>query len=183
MDNDNNTDGYFLNYNGLAGDEWRLSSGTGPMGPAFVVPGSSSDDREIDWIDLNNDGDVDVYISAFAGPDRVYRNQFIETTSVNLIDVTLGALGGAPPSTSPGADVGGMDDDGDPDIIVAQDSQVHEFLLKNNFNLPDVHAPRIANITQLAPAIPTSKPRPVHVRVYDNANQEYSWQRNHEFYS
>src|SRR5262245_23840423 len=38
MDNDNDTDWYGLNYNGVTGDEWRTNSGSGAMSAASAVP-------------------------------------------------------------------------------------------------------------------------------------------------
>lgn len=172
MDLDNDTDLYALN--GLAGftDGWLLNNGTGALGANNTVPSSGADDNEIDWLDYNNDGDVDVYISAFASPDKFYRNQFVETASVNLALVS-GVISGTTPSRSLAADPGDMDNDGDLDIIVAEDAGIDEVLLRNNINVPDPIAPRVPGLIPLAGGPATSAPRVVLARAYDNANQEY----------
>jgi len=171
MDNDNDIDGYFLNGGGGTTDVWALNNGTGLLGVNLTVPNSGNDDNEIDWHDFDNDGDIDPFVSAFSGSDRLYKNQFVETGNIDLIQVT-GVASGVGSSTL-GSDIGDMDNDGDTDVICAEDGGVNEVLLRNNLNIPDPIAPRIPNVQALANGPATSTARRVLARVFDNVNLEY----------
>ncbi|MBI3817235.1 MAG: VCBS repeat-containing protein [Planctomycetes bacterium] len=168
IDNDGDADGYFVNYSGTSDDEWRLNDGTGTMGAGTVVTSSGNDDNEIDWIDHDNDGDVDAFISAFQATDKLYKNQFMETGNVNFTLSTTGAVNG---SRTLGTDIGDFDNDGDPDIICGEDAGLSEVLLQNN-GAKDVWAPRV-DIQQLANTTPQSAPRIIVIRGFDNSNQEH----------
>jgi hypothetical protein len=170
MDNDNDVDGYFLNYQGTFGDEWRLNNGTGAFGGSNAVANSGSDDNEVDWIDYDNDGDVDPFISAFASTDRLYRNNFIGSGTVSLTQVSI--ISGAG-TRSLGSDMGDIDNDGDQDIICAEDAGNNEVLLRNNLNVPDPIAPRVPHLLDTPDGAPTSGKRQIVARVFDNTNQEY----------
>ena len=170
MDNDNDVDGYFLNYNGSTGDGWATNNGSGVFTGLSSVPNSNNDDNEIDWHDYDNDGDVDPFVSAFSAADRFYRNQWVDSGSINLVQVSIGSGMG---TRSLGADVGDMDNDGDTDIISGEDGTGNEVLLKNNGNVPDPIAPRVPNIFQVANGNTTSTPRRVVARAFDNVNPEY----------
>lgn len=170
MDNDGDTDGYFLNYDGGTGDAWRLNNGTGAMGSANSVPTSGTDDNEIDWIDWDNDGDADPFVSAFASNDRLYKNQWVQTGSVNLVTQSTGTTVG---NRTLGADIGDYDNDGDFDIICAEDGSTNEILLRSNSNVPESFAPRVTHLFQLPNGTPSSTGRRVIARAYDNVNQEH----------
>jgi hypothetical protein len=171
MDNDNDVDGYFLNYVGSTSDGWATNNGAGVMSGLSTVPSSTNDDNEIDWHDYDHDGDNDPFVSAFSGTDRFYKNQFMETASINLILVSGMASGAG--SSSLGADMGDMDNDGDIDIISGEDGGANEVLLRNNKNLPDPIAPRVPHIIQIPNQNATSQRRVVVVRAFDNVNFEY----------
>ena len=94
MDNDSDVDGYFLGYIGTT-DKWGVNDGSGHMQNFQTVPNSANDDNEIDWHDYDHDGDVDPFISAFSGADRFYKNQYVESASINLVQVSIGTgMGG-----------------------------------------------------------------------------------------
>ncbi|MBI3819195.1 MAG: VCBS repeat-containing protein [Planctomycetes bacterium] len=169
MDNDGDTDGYFLGYDGNTGDSWRVNNGTGSMGPGLSVPSSNNDDNEIDWVDWDNDNDPDPFVSAFTGYDRLYRNMFIESGSINLKLSSTGTTNGA---RTLGADVGDYDNDGDADIICAEDSVTNEVMLRND-GTADAWAPRVVGISQIPNGTPWSQPRRIVIRAYDNSNQEH----------
>jgi stage V sporulation protein SpoVS len=170
MDNDNDIDGYWLNYSGSFSDGWSTNNGAGVMSALSAVPSSGADDNEIDWHDYDNDGDVDPVISAFSSTDKMYKNQFLESGSINLIQVSI-TSGAA--NRSLGADVGDMDNDGDTDVIYAQDAGVNEVLLRNTGGTPDPIAPRIPHTTQVVGGVTTSTPDRVVARAFDNVNFEY----------
>jgi hypothetical protein len=171
LDNDGDIDGYFVNYVGSTNDGWALNDGTGIFGPLNTVPGSGNDDNEVDFHDYDHDGDVDPFVSGFSVTDKFYKNQFVETGSVALVQVTGLAQGAGTRTLS--ADVGDMDNDGDADLIFAEDSNINEVLLENHINTPDPIAPRLTSISQLSPGAANSTPRAVTVRATDNVNLEY----------
>lgn len=170
LDNDNDVDGYFVNYIGSLTDGWGLNDGTGVVGALAVVPVSSNDDTEVDFIDYDQDGDLDAFISAFANNDRFYKNQFVETGSVNYTQVSIAF---APGFRSLAADVGDMDNDGDFDIISAEDAGVNEVLLKNHLNIPEGIAPRVSTPSALAAGFAQSTARRVIAQAFDNTNFEH----------
>jgi hypothetical protein len=170
MDNDSDIDGYLLGYIGTT-DNWAVNNGVGNFQNFQTVPSSGNDDNEIDWHDFDHDGDVDPFISAFASSDRFYRNQFIESGSINLT-LVAGIASGVGTSTL-GSDMGDMDNDHDIDIICAEDGGANEDLMKNNLDTPDPIAPKVTQIMQVASTTPRSKPRHVAGRVWDNVNYEY----------
>jgi len=77
---------------GLDDTGWTLALGTG---------------------DLDDDGDVDLYLANDFGPDRVYRND-----GGKLVDVTEQATGAPDRSAGMNVDVGDYDNDGDLDVYV-----------------------------------------------------------------
>ncbi|MBI3818128.1 MAG: VCBS repeat-containing protein [Planctomycetes bacterium] len=170
LDQDGAVDGYFVNFAGSTKDGWGLNNGTGVIGPLSTVPVSDNDDQEADMIDYDQDGDLDVYIAAFSGNDRFYKNQFLEKGSVNLIQVTPASGVG---TSTLAADVGDMDNDGDFDIICAENFSSNEVLLKNNLNIPETNAPRVTNIKIDGSPVASSSPRRVLARAFDNAEFEY----------
>jgi hypothetical protein len=136
------------------------------------VSGSSADDNEIDWIDYDNDGDVDPYVSGFRSSDKLFRNNWVGMGTFTLTDVSGSVVVGHS-ATALGADVGDRDNDGDMDIIIAEDANANEVLLNNTLNVPDPIAPRVPNLRQLPPDFANSTPRLVVATAFDNANLEY----------
>ena len=51
-----------------------VNAGDGTFGGMQVVPNSSPDESEVDFIDYDGDGDLDVYVANFAGQDRIHEN-------------------------------------------------------------------------------------------------------------
>lgn len=170
LDNDNDTDVYFVNYTGGFTDRYGFNDGTGKLVNWQVASNSSNDDNEVDWHDFDNDGDVDPIVSSFSVSDRFYQNQLVETGFVDLVEVSpAGATG----SNSLGTDVGDINNDGDLDLIFGQDSGVNEVLLENTLNQADPIAPRVVNISQIPSGAASSTPRRVMAVAFDNVNLEY----------
>lgn len=170
VDLDNDVDAYFLNYTGAFQDRVSLNDGTGKQTTWYVVPNSTNDDNEIDWIDFDHDGDVDSVISAFSGADRFYQNNMVENGVFSFDEVTISDVASA---KSLAADVGDMDNDGDADMIFAQDGVATQVLLRNELNVPDPVAPRVPHIQQLPNGAATSAQRRIIARAFDNINLEY----------
>ena len=105
-----------------------------------VLSGSGSDDNEGDFFDFDNDGDLDLYICNFQGQDRLYENNGAPNW-----DFTNITSGNVPVSfeTGLGADSADIDNDGDYDVLVANDNNVANRLQINQTNTPDTTAPRV----------------------------------------
>ncbi|MBI3819197.1 MAG: VCBS repeat-containing protein [Planctomycetes bacterium] len=170
VDQDGDVDTYFLNYTGLYQDRIGINDGTGKQTTWIVVPNSTNDDQEIDWHDLDHDGDIDPFVSAAGGVNRYYQNLLVENGGFALSEVSPAPVASL---HSLAADVGDIDNDGDVDIVFAEDKDFDEVLLLNTLNSPDPIAPTITNIQQLANGTPSSTPRRIVARAFDNINLEY----------
>jgi hypothetical protein len=175
-DNDNDIDLYGLNWQvgGFSlNDITMTNNGAGVFGSLAVMSGSGNDDNESDFIDYDNDGDLDVYIAAFSGQDRLYRNNFTGTTFsfTNVTSAEMAPTG----NTALDADVFDLDDDGDTDVMVANDQNNPEYFLKNIRNNADTTAPRLANLEQVANRVAGISPTVVRVQQYDNQSYYGIW--------
>lgn len=110
----------------------------------MIVPGSSPDESEADFIDY--DGDLDVFVANFSGQDRLYRNDEDGGGTYSFTDVTgtqMPASGG----TALDGETCDVDSDGDYDLFVANDDAANSFL-ENQNDVQDQHAPLIPNVEQ-----------------------------------
>jgi hypothetical protein len=77
------------------------------------------------WADYDLDGDLDLYLANFMGPDRLFRNEGAGSFS-SMASLPLDTM-----SATRGAAWGDHDNDGDPDIYVSNDAQRNR-LLRND---------------------------------------------------
>lgn len=75
---------------------------------------NTQETKDATWVDYDNDGDRDLFVTAFGGPDRLYQNQ----GNMNMVDVTSTALPGMGNLNSMGAVWGDYDRDGWLDLYV-----------------------------------------------------------------
>lgn len=92
-----------------------------------VIATDSQDGQVWNWIDYDNDGDLDAYLTNWQGANnRLYRNDNGTYVRVN----------GIPMTTDPGASLssvwGDFDNDGDVDCYVTNDSSVNDRYYQNN---------------------------------------------------
>ena len=175
LDNDNDLDIYGLNWGGSfqvgqLNDVTVRNDGSMNFGSFTTAPGSQSDDNEPDWFDYNNDGNLDVYVSNFSGRDRLYENS--GAPGYSLSNVTNAEL----PFWSQvalGADSCDVDNDGDFDVMVANDNFGANRLVLNTTQIADTHAPRV--VSEQAPdQNGTTDETPIRVALYENG----SWDTN-----
>ena len=171
MDGDGDLDIYGLNWAGAAGsDRTFRNNGNG----VYTIlqnqlPGSGADDNEGDFLDYDNDGDLDLFVANFSGTDKLYNNNGTGTlTSVS----GEGTSGGSP---SLDADAADLDGDGDYDVIVAEDNFAPNKFLRNITNIPDTHAPYIPNVEDPGPQTAGTAAVPVRAQVYDNTPYYITW--------
>jgi hypothetical protein len=165
FDEDGDLDIYGLNWTSpQLSDITTRNDGSGRFGPFTVLANSSNDDNEGDFVDYDNDGHLDLFVSAFFSGDRMYHNS--GPPNFDLTPAT-----GVVPSyftTSLGADACDVDLDGDYDIMVSSDGGDRNVLLKNTSNVADTTAPRLVNLEQAPDRQAGSQPTIVRVRVLDN---------------
>jgi hypothetical protein len=173
LDKDGDLDIYGLNWqvSGFSLNDITLANnGSGVYGSLAVLSGSGSDDNEGDFIDYDNDGDLDLFVANFSGQDRLYRNNFAGA-GFSYTLVTLPSDN----TTSLDADMCDTDGDGDYDIIVANDGTQNETFLKNTTQTPDTSAPRLPSIEAIGNQTAAAAGDPVRVMVYDNASYYTTW--------
>ncbi|MCY2958835.1 MAG: VCBS repeat-containing protein [Planctomycetota bacterium] len=139
------------------------NSGAGFFNQLISIPASLPDDSNAELIDYDLDGDVDVFVSCFGGQERIVRNDggwaFSATTGLMTPDGT----------TTQDSEVADADNDGDYDVINANDAGQAEWYLKNTATANDVTAPRIVRLEQAPFRQPGLNPTVVRCQVYDNA--------------
>ncbi len=173
MDGDGDWDIYGLNWQVSGGfnDVVMKNNAAGVYGSLAVLPGSGSDDNEGDFIDYDNDGDLDLFIANFSGQDRMYNNNGSGTYAFIATNVAIPSDG----TTSLDADMADVDNDGDSDIFVANDANQAEWYLKNGTAANDTTAPSIVNLEQAPNRFAGPAPTVVRVHVYDNASYYNTW--------
>ena len=172
LDGDNDVDIYGANW--LVGsqlhDSLLLNDGNGNFSSQGVLPSSSNDHHEADFIDLECDGDLDVIAATFAGPE----NSFLNNGNGVLTNNTGSQL---PSDTSKSLDVEvcDLDGDGDFDLMVANDDTEANVLLNNMSDIADTHAPRVVKLEAAPDRTSSAVPTVIRVHVYDNVPMYLLW--------
>jgi hypothetical protein len=166
VDGDGDLDLYGLNWNTQIGlsDTICINNGAGLFGPQTTLSGSASDDNEGEFVDYENDGDLDIIIANFSGQDRLYQNNgagvYTNVTATQMPgDGTIGLQ----------VDTVDIDNDGDYDALMGNDAGQANWLLKNINQIADTRAPYLPRIEQAPDRSPSATPTVVRVQVYDNA--------------
>jgi hypothetical protein len=148
---------------------------------AWIVADPVFDENEIDFGDYDGDGDLDAFLANFSGTNWLFQSglaQGLDPIAQGLYHRTGGGSSlAAPfpelPAVGSGgqtldADWGDIDDDGDLDIVLANDANMQNRLFRNELGVPDVHAPVIQQLTAVdEPA--GGVPVVIHAQVRDNA--------------
>ena len=171
LDNDNDLDIYGLNWAGSfsvgqLNDVVMTNNGSMSFGSYTSLSGSQADDNEGDFFDYNNDGNLDIFVCNFSGQDKLYENS--GAPGYSYTNVTGPQLVSSP-NIGLGADSIDIDNDGDYDLMIANDNNQANRLLINITQIADTHAPRV--VPEQAPdQTGTMDPAPIRARVYDNAS-------------
>ncbi|MFH1277113.1 MAG: FG-GAP-like repeat-containing protein [Candidatus Eisenbacteria bacterium] len=128
-DNDGDIDMYVGNMQGAGGSSKnRLYRNDGGQlvdvtAPPLDDTGSSAG---VSWSDYDDDGDLDIYVANYTGPNRLYRNEGNEV----FVNATSGPLGSV--GTSAVAAWGDYDNDGDLDMYLANGTAAYPNRLLQN---------------------------------------------------
>ena len=171
MDGDGDLDIYGLNWGSNAGrDRTFRNTGAGVyVNLQTNLPQSGADDNEGDFLDYDNDGDLDLFVANFTGADKLYNN---DGNGVLSIVPGAGLLDGTPSLDVDAADIDG---DGDYDAIVAEDSGSANRTMFNITNIPDTSAPYIPNVESVGNQTASASPVVARAQVYDNAPYYITW--------
>jgi hypothetical protein len=175
LDRDGDLDLLGLNWWAVLVDVTLNNAGTGVFDAETALAGSAADDNEGDFLDYDNDGDLDLYVANFSGQDKLYRNDYAGGGSGAFAFTKMSSSGWTFTSISLDADACDVDGDGDYDVLVAADANQDNTLLENVTQVPDVHAPYLPRVEDAGDLTAAPAGIPVRVQVYDNAPYYITW--------
>jgi FG-GAP-like repeat len=176
MDNDGDWDLYGLNWGGLTDLVFNNASTTTAIlyNNLTVLPTSGNDDNEGDFVDYDNDGDMDLFIAAFASTNRLYRNDYAGGAPGSF-SYTFVTNSGLTSSRALDSDVADIDNDGDYDDMTAEDAGQNERLYVNILNPGDNKAAQIAKTEQIASGAASTTARIARATIKDSGNYYTTW--------
>ncbi len=186
LDSDGDFDQWVVNYNGNSDRILRNDGFTPGSGVQFTQQNNwikndpVNTEAEADFVDFDGDGDLDVFMANFSGTNHLYVSglaQGLNPATTGLFH-RAGATGsiyvqGELPTGTPGAlttldgDTADVDNDGDQDLAVANDSNQQNYLYLNVLGVPDTHAPVFFAVTD-QPDLANGTPVVIHAQIRDN---------------
>ncbi len=166
LDGDGDLDIFGTNWNGTC-NTVSLNDGVSFFGAPATIVNSCTRHDEPDYLDYDNDGDLDVIVAARAAFEELYENDGAGQGAASLT-----ATSGVLPlfvANAMGVDAADTDLDGDTDLWFANDFDDPETHLINLTNTPDTHAPRVSALEQSPNRNAGPTPTVVRAHVYDNA--------------
>jgi len=170
LDNDGDLDAYLLDYGASFADFLAFNDGTGRLVNFQMLAASTGSDNEADFLDADNDGDLDIVVAPFNLTERIYVNAFVPTGSA-----IFSVLPGFPtvPGIALDVDVADVDNDGDTDIGFAMDQdspeRFYRNLLVDQGGPVDATAPRLRRLEAAPDRSAGSAPTVVRTQLYDNS--------------
>jgi hypothetical protein len=184
-DGDGDFDIWMLNYNNNVDRILRNDGFTPGVGFSFTqmnawIKGDPSvDEQEGDFLDYDNDGDLDLFVANFSGTNLIYQSSLAQGLDPNVDGLIHRAGTGLAPAlelpvsgnggTSLDADCADMDNDGDPDIVLVNDANRQNRYYQNVLGVPDTHAPTFHGLTMQGDKA-TGTATVIHAQIRDNAS-------------
>lgn len=165
LDGDADLDLYGINWFAPFPDATLANAGDGTFTSLTAVAGTEADGDDGDFVDFDSDGDLDVFLAAFGGSDKLLRND-TAAAAITLGAVT-GAVTGGPFPPAYDVDAADVDLDGDSDLMRA--GQPPDVLLLNVLGAADASTPRLPLVEQPADHAATGLGTPIRAHVLDNA--------------
>jgi hypothetical protein len=153
LDGDGDFDVWAKNYNGFTD---RILRNNGNMTftqmNSWIAGDPTVDENEVDFCDYDGDGDLDVMMANFSGTNSVYQGGVAQGLQVYTRNGSPGAPWQETPinfngGTTLDGECADMDCDGDPDFLLAQDSNGNNNYWENILGVPDTHAPSLERWT------------------------------------
>ena len=172
LDGDGDLDLYGINWRSalVSSDVILENLGGGVYGNLIEFTGESVDGNEADFLDYDQDGDLDVFVANFSGPSVLYRND----GGFSFVDVTAAELG-TTPIFALDADAADVDGDGDTDVFMAMDMNAPNLYQRNLSQVPDTTPPTVPAVEQVADRAASPQPTVVRAHVLDNAPYYVTW--------
>jgi len=187
VDGDGDFDIWMKNYNGNTDRLLRNDGFTPGQGFEFTQMNSwikgdpVVDENEVDFVDFDSDGDLDAFVANFAGTNWLYQSglaQGLNPSTQGYYHRTGTTSGGSlaswnelPSSGNGGTTLDGesadMDNDGDPDLLLANDGGQANRYFENVEGVPDTHAPIFLGVTVQADK-PAGTSTVIHALIDDN---------------
>jgi hypothetical protein len=183
-DGDGDFDLWMTSYSGFANPILRNNGdATFTKMSIWTKADTASDDNEADFLDYDGDGDIDAFVSGFSpGTNHIYTSSLAQGIggadgyyhrNGTTLGGSLAAWNEVPAIGNSGTTLDGgaadMDGDGDPDILLGNDSGQPNRYWENALGVPDTHAPGFAAITVQGDKSDGSDTI-VHAAVRDNAD-------------
>jgi FG-GAP-like repeat len=166
LDGDGDLDVYGINwFSGTLIDGTFANDGQGIFGTVASVPGTNEDVDAGELIDYDADGDLDIFLGRYSGPDRLFRN--ITASGPIAFQEVPNAVVEGTNVTCWDADVADVDGDGDDDILKAHEGP--DQLLLNVVGPPDTRAAAIPLVEHPADFNAGGQPVRIRAHVLDNA--------------
>ena len=190
VDGDGDFDVWAKNYDGVTDRVLRNNGVTHGLFSftkmnAWIVSDPQFDENEIDFGDYDNDGDLDSFVANFSGENFLYQNgiaQGLNPDTQGLFHRTGGPGSQAasflelPSNFNGGTSLDGewadLDNDGDLDIMLANDGNQGNFMFRNILGVPDTHAPAMYKVTVQGNKA-NGTDTVIHAAIRDNGMGEY----------
>ncbi|HZM00124.1 MAG TPA: VCBS repeat-containing protein [Planctomycetota bacterium] len=190
VDGDGDFDVWAKNYDGVI-DRILRNDGLGhgvflfSKQSAWIVGDPQFDENEIDFGDFDNDGDLDSFVANFSGTNWLYQNglaQGLNPDTQGLFHRTGGggtladAFPELPSNFNGGTSLDGefadLDNDGDLEILLANDGGQGNWMFRNVLGVPDTHAPGFYKVTTQGDK-PNGSDTVIHAAIRDNGPGEW----------